>query len=259
MTGAAGYPGVYSSGVGGAGAAAYPPSYIDDLLVSQASASTVQIAVGSCRDDSNTDNIDVVGVLTADITTTGANGRNVDTAEQANKWYGVYVIKNPTTGTVASFLINEDDVGAFTFPAGYTLKRRVGWIRNDGSSNFYDGRYFGKGSWRKWHYWEERPLLLALSGGSSTVFANVDLSEWVPPTSELCELNILYDPFGTSFADLRPNGSSVADPPSFVYESTAPSNTVLEMGTDSNQIIEYQCFNASDNLDIYVTGFFDQV
>lgn len=259
MSGAAGYPGVYSSGIGGAGALAYPPNFIENLLVSRLSNTQVQIAVGNCRDDSNADNIVNTGVLTVDITTTGANGRNVDTAEQSNKWYAVDVIKNITTGAVAGFLINEDDLGAFTYPAGYTIKKRVGWIRNDGSGNLRDGRYFGLGSWRKFQYWVERPALLALSGGSSLAYANVDLSEWVPPTSELTELNLLYDPFGTSFADVRPNGSSIADPHSFVYESTEPSNTVIELGTDSAQIIEYQVFNAFDNLDIYVCGFFDQV
>lgn len=254
-----GFPGIFSSTPLVVSGSVFHTDYLKNLLVSRFSATQVQIAAGVCRDDADSQNIVNAATLTVNIAVTGANGRNVDTAEQSNKWYGVYVIKNPTTGTVAGFLINEDDIGAFTYPAGYTVKRRVGWIRNDGSGNLRDGRYFGLDSWRKFQYWVERPSLLALSGGSSAAFASVDLSEWVPPTSMLCELNLLYDPFGTSFADLRPNGSTINDPHSFVYESTAPSNTVLELGTDSSQVIQYQVFNVLDNLDIYVCGFFDQV
>lgn len=258
MTAGVGYGGIYATADSPA-SMAYPPGHIENLLVSRASASTVQIAVGSCRDDSNSQNIDVVAALTADITVAGANGRNSDTAEQANKWYAVYVIKNLTTGTVAAFLINEDDLGAFTWPAGYTVKRRIGWIRNDGASDLRDGEYFGLGSWRKWHWYVARTSLLALNNGNAVAYANVDVSEWVPPTSNLCEINMLFDPFGVSIADLLPGGGTVANPPTFYFESTDQSSTVIEQSTDASQIVQYKVGNINDSLDLYMCGFFDSI
>ncbi|HED37165.1 MAG TPA: hypothetical protein ENI76_02820 [Ignavibacteria bacterium] len=71
--------------------------------------------------------------LTTDITVTGANGR--DAGSEANSiWYGVYVIYNGIT--VASLL--STSFTAPTMPSGYTYKRFVGAVRNDGSGNFLD-------------------------------------------------------------------------------------------------------------------------
>ena len=242
--------GAYVNSAGSGVFAGLPTGHIYNCKASRTSASQVQISTGSCRSDDDTQDIVVAATLTADITTTGANGRNVDTAEQANKWYAVCVIKNPTSGVVAAFLINQDDLGAFTYPAGYTVKRRVGWIRNDGSSDFFAGYYTGIGAFRKWHYEESAPNVLALNAGSAIVFTDVDLSDWVPPTSQLCELNCVLDPFSGSIAYLRPNGSALATPPTFIYEVNDQSNLFMEIRTDSSQIIEYQVFSVFDRHDL---------
>lgn len=236
-----------------------PIGYVHCVVPAWNSNSQVVIGVGSCRSDDNTEDIVVAAPLTVEITATGANGRNVDTAEQANKWYAVCVIKNPATGAVAGFLINEDNLGAFTYPAGYTKKRRVGWIRNDNSSNLRAGKYFGCGSSRKWQYDVDRSVMLALTGGSATVFTDIALAQFVPPGQIGVEITGVYDPYGTSFCDFRPNGSSVAYPVFFTYQSTAPESFQIEMYTDSSRIIEYKCFNALDSIDVYVMGFFDDL
>jgi len=251
--------GSYVSRAEQGGSVALPTGYVHRVIPAWASNSTVSIGVGACRSDDDTEDIVVSSPLTVYITATGANGRNVDTAEQANKWYAVCVIKNPATGAVAGFLINEDNLGAFTYPAGYTKKRRVGWIRNNNSSNLRNGKYFGCGGSRKWQYDTERTEMLALSGGSATVFTDINLAQWVPPSQIGVEITGVYDPFGTSFCDFRPNGSSVADPVFFTYQSTAAESFQIEMYTDSSRIIEYQCFNAADSIDIYVMGFFDDL
>ena len=71
--------------------------------------------------------------LTLDITASGANG--LDTGSEAtNTWYSIWVIFNPTTNTTAGLLSISTD--SPTMPAGYTKKRRVGWVRNDPNNNF---------------------------------------------------------------------------------------------------------------------------
>jgi len=233
--------------------------FIRGSQISWLSNSQIQIAIGQMRDDTDNDDIDVTSTLTVDISTTGANGRNVDTAEQSDKWYAIFTIKNVSSGAIAGFAVNEDDLGAFTYPAGYTLKRRVGWVRNNSSSNIRNFIYHGEQSWRKATWETERVALLAISGGSATSFTNIDISEWVPPTSIHCILNSLFDPSGTSDVFFRPDNSSVIIPVTYQTESTEPSTMIFDMVTSTAQIIEYSVGGALDNLDLYVVGFYDEV
>jgi len=77
--------------------------------------------------------------LIVDITVTGANG--LDTGSEANStFYSVWVIYNGIT--VASLL--STSFTAPTMPSGYTYKRFVGAVRNDGSGNFLDFIQRGK-------------------------------------------------------------------------------------------------------------------
>jgi len=262
-----GSAGSYATSQGGnSGSAGLHTGYVYGLIPTWLSTSLVRIFDGACRSDDNTEDIVIApgSFVTVDIAATGANGRNIDSVEAANMWYAVYVIKNPTTGTVAGFLIKQTDLGTFTWPAGYTKKRRVGWIRNNNTSNLRAGKYTGAGISRKWSYDVERTEMLALSGGSAVVFTDINLAEWVPPNIASAYLpsvvvSGVYDPFGTSFVDFRPNGSSVNDPVNFSYQSTAAESFQIEMYTDTNRIIEYQCFNGSDSLDIYVVAFGDDL
>lgn len=258
--------GSYVSRAEQGGSSALPTAHIYGLIATWLSASLIRIFDGACRSDDDTEDIVIApgSWVTIDITTTGANGRNVDSVEAANTWYAIYVIKNPTTGAVAGFLVKQSDLGTFTWPAGYTKKRRVGWIRNNNTSNLRAGKYIGAGISRRWFYDVERTEMLALSGGSAVAWTDVDLSQFVPPnlsSAYLPSVSIsgVYDPFGTSFVDLRPNGSSVNDPVYFSYQSTAAESLQMDLYCDVNRIIEYQCFNASDSLDIYVVAYEDQL
>lgn len=260
MTSGSGYQGSYvSPKAGNEGSVGLHIGHVFGCLPQRTSNTQVQIGTGAVRSDDNTTDIVVTSPITVDITATGANGRNVDTAEQSNRWYALHVIKNPTTGTVAGFLINENDLLTFTWPAGYTKKRRVGWFRNDNSSNLRAGSYHGLGPDRFFYYDVDRSLMLALSGGSSIVFADVNLAAFVPPNQNIAKIIGVYDPFGTSFVDLRPKGSAVADPLFFSYQSTAAESFSTEIPTDVDRIIQYQCFNGADSLDIYAQGFGDSL
>lgn len=262
MSAGVGYPGVFSSQQAVA-AAALPVGYLYDGLVSWSSVSQVQIATGACRSDDDTQDIVIASPLTVNVASTGANGRNVDTAEQASKWYAVCAIKNPTSGVVAGFLINEDDLGGFTYPAGYTVKRRLGWIRNNGLSNFYAGHYHGIGHYRKWLYDEDRSNLIILFSGA--VFApswgNIDCSSEIPPTSNCgCfEMSYYRGAASPSGVDFRPNGSSIADPLCFQYTNADPVSMPFELTTDSAQIIQYQNHNNGDFVNVYIRGWYDMV
>lgn len=234
---------------------------IDGLKASWVSATQISIGVGSCRSDDDTEDIVVAATLTATITSTGANGRNVDTAEQANKWYALCVIKNPTTSTVAAFLINQDDLGGFTFPAGYTVKRRVAWVRNDASSNLRKTNFKGRGKHRTVFYDVNAVTYLqALSSGSATSYTNVDVSEWLPPTSTRGFMSIYITPplLIASLAYIRPDGSSSASTSVFFSHYDDSSNG-SEFETNASQVFEYQVNSSGTDLDIWILSYYDEV
>jgi len=103
------------------------------LELSYSDAHTVQIAKGRIVDDSESCVIVVDSPITVDIETSGAGG--LDTGSEASMtWYFIFLIKNPATGTVNGLLSTSVDNP--TLPSGYTVKRRIGSVFNDSSSNF---------------------------------------------------------------------------------------------------------------------------
>lgn len=108
---------------------------IENLVIECDNATQVVIkqdsAVGS---DDGTRVLTAVGDLTVDITTVGAaNGLDVG-PEVSDTWYYIYMIMDVDTETVAGLL--SASATAPTLPSGYTKKRLVGAVRNDGSSDF---------------------------------------------------------------------------------------------------------------------------
>ncbi|MBF0351585.1 MAG: hypothetical protein HQM11_11175 [SAR324 cluster bacterium] len=89
----------------------------------------------------NTDNVAYIAPnvsATVDITATGANG--LDTGSEApNIWYYIWAIYN---GTTTSGLLSASSTTP-TLPSGYTYKKLMGAVRNDGSSNFVPFRQAG--------------------------------------------------------------------------------------------------------------------
>jgi hypothetical protein len=261
MTAGIGYSGIYASSPGGASTDRLDTGYVWGVVPSWLSASQIQISTGVCRSIDDSEDIRVAGVLTVDITATGANGRNIDTAEQADKWYEVNVIKNPTSGAVAGFLINQDDVGAFTWPAGYTVRRRVGWIRNNNTSDIREGYYSGNGFHRKFKYRVNISELTALLNGNAVVFTDIDISEWVPPTSRIVDINNNFAEGGGGFIYyIRPRGSTYATPVNRAYSVDYWTTTVfMSAETDNTQIIQYMLISALDALTIYCVGYDDEI
>lgn len=84
-----------------------------------------------------------VSLAAIDISTSGANGLDTG-AEGSSTWYAVWVIYNPTTNTVAGLLSIQSAFASLTLPSGYTFGARVGWVRNDGSSNLLRTLQYGR-------------------------------------------------------------------------------------------------------------------
>jgi hypothetical protein len=108
-------------------------SYLAGLTLSNNSTTPntkLDVAAGVCADSTNAQILSVAAG-TIDCGTTGANG--LDTGSLANStWYHVFAI-GKTDGTTA--LLASTSVSAPTMPTGYTLKRRIGSFKTDGSAH----------------------------------------------------------------------------------------------------------------------------
>jgi len=133
---------------------------------------TYQVDINSCIVGSDDGSVimEVSSPITVDITASGANG--LDTGSEASStWYYIYMIYNPTTNTVAGlFSVSQSSP---TMPSGYTKKRLVGCVRNDGSSNFLA---FAQNNQRVTYYGQH----FVLSGGTAGSWTSIDLSNHVP-------------------------------------------------------------------------------
>lgn len=112
--------------------------YINGLVLSTAgSSSTFSVALGSCIDDSRTDWMGIGSSLakTTGSWAVGTTNGALDTGSIANNtWYHVFLIKRPDTAVVDVLI--STSVSSPTMPSNYTLKRRIGSIRTNGSAQW---------------------------------------------------------------------------------------------------------------------------
>lgn len=118
----------------------HPRGYVDGFIMSNNGSDAnndLDIAAGSCRDDGNAANITLAASITKRLDATwtaGTNQGGLDTGSEANStWYHVFVIRHPTTFVVD--VLFSTSASAPTMPSGYTQKRRIGAVYNDGSGN----------------------------------------------------------------------------------------------------------------------------
>jgi hypothetical protein len=171
----------------------------------------------------NTKTVSAVN-LTASITTAGANGLDAG-SEAADAWYAVWVSDN---GTTTSALLSLSAT-APALPPGYTYKCRVGWVRNDGSSNLFRTRQCG----RETQYLigtnptAGRRLANGTLGDINTpTWSSVAVGAFVPPTAAV--IRVATNPTNAGVAMTAPNNSYGA----WTNTTNAPP-VVAQVGTAS--------------------------
>jgi hypothetical protein len=137
--------------------------------------------------------------VTADIAVEGKNGfDNLSAdAEDANTWYYVWVGYRPATDERCGLLSKASSRASLVLShsslVGFTAFRRVGAVRNDGSSNF-----------RAFQQQDGCCLYATADGGDARVLTNdrttsmtaVSCAAMVPPTSRLAQLLAILIPTG---------------------------------------------------------------
>lgn len=241
----------------------YPPGHIREGRLSYVSASSVSIGTAgknsSARDDADLRNIDWTGALAVDITLSGAGGLDTGT-EVADAWYAVHVIADSNVVNPVAAMLSLS-ASAPTLPSGYDQFRRLGWVRNK-TSNFIRFAQTGIGSERIILY-DVSSVQTVLQNGLATDFTAVDLSEFIPPTSQwaLCHFEFLGSSSSSDFG-IRPTGFVNAlrfTAPLVFQPSFKPvgqeARQVLWTMTDESQSIDYILSSSTSELDIAPAGW----
>ncbi len=118
--------------------------------------------------------------LTANIATTGANGRDSTVAEAASTWYHIWLIADDSTG-VASLLSTSPTTPSLTLVPTYTYKAYLGAIYNDASSNFITIYQQNKRT--------TRLPIAVLNGGIATAYTSFSLATGIPTTARVVHAN----------------------------------------------------------------------
>ncbi len=114
------------------------PGYLSGLELSTAgSSATFGVAVGGCNDAAQGGMMALTSAYTKTTSawTLGSGNGGLDTSTIAsNTWYHVFLIKRADTGVVD--VLFSLSATAPTMPTNYTLKRRIGSMKTNGSSQW---------------------------------------------------------------------------------------------------------------------------
>jgi len=232
----------------------FPPGHLDGLLMNFNSISTVDIDPGTAKDSTSKRDITVKSTLTANLAASGANGLDTG-SEAASTWYALHVIDG--LGVAAASLLSLSAT-APTLPSGYDVFRRVGWVRNNGSSAIEEFRK-REGSTSRSRTFSWLNSLQVLNARTTTV--TVDASAFAPPTSR--RLFVVYS-FSTSF---QANGINFYQDTTSNYfqhwhyaEAAGSFNrNSCEIGLTSAQSFHYVEAGSDVVLDVWVQGYTDEL
>jgi hypothetical protein len=234
------------------------PGYIDGFQFSVPNQTQASIVAGAARDSTNQYDIVSGGVLTADITASGANGLDAG-MEMADTWYYIFVIDGPTV--VPASLLSASPT-APTLPANYTVFRRIGAVRNNSSNNFKRGANAGNGRSREYFFNESEGALRVLNAGNAAAWADVDLSAFVPVTCRRVQLELISNAVGVNL-EVRPNGFGVSDGLFHTNGPVAGPGSLPRMACylllDAAQIFEYQNSAGGGDSDINNPSYIDEL
>jgi len=233
--------------------------YVDGMNTS-VNGNLIDISPGTVRADDDSQMIASAATLSANPAVNGANG--LDTGAVAdNNWYAVMAIADSSgANPVASLLTLTPS--APTMPAGYDLKRRVGWARRESSAWVVRSEY-QRGRLRD-TWWDTATAGIILSSGSSLAWLTVTCDTRVPPTARMMignfRVSTSISPAAKEWATLRRESGSSN------LLSIGSSQDVLDwqfvtcvMQLTSAQTMQYQVSDTDINLTIVALGYRDEL
>jgi hypothetical protein len=237
-----------------------PFPYVYGCALSTTTNTTCLVTTGFIRDDTNTIDMEVTAQLTINGAEIGANGLDIGELD-TDEWYAVFIIGdkykfNPPAALISLSLTDP------VMPNGYSVKRRIGWLKTDGSSHFIAMAHDGVGNERRYSWVNsEAADIIVLSGGTETSFTNIDCSALIPPTARNAVFNFEYEPkLAENKFYIRLDGTAVTT--NFVYygnvaEKIGSGQFQYPVSTNT-RIIEYHV-TTDDALSLFILGFIDYI
>lgn len=236
----------------------YPKGYINGLGLAYASGTTLTLKIGHTRDSTDAINIDLTTNATLSTATTGAiNG--LDTGSiAASTMYAVYAVTGASgQGSLASLSYTSPSL-----PSGYSNFRYVGSFGTDSSKNIFSFFMVTTSNTRYVLYDTPIANITAVSAGTATTFTGLSCSAFMPKTSTMAILEVLYTSGGanTDTLSLRQTGSSTTTPVT-TYGSGTPTIQDFQViqSTNTSQSFDYKTTSASDAVTIYLAGYIDNI
>lgn len=247
-----------------------PILYVNNLQVSRASATTLSIAAGICRDSNNQIDMNLGNFLgqgnqqvsansatTLNAAVNGANG--LDSGSLGNNtWYYVHVIADSSNKNPVASILSTSRT-APVLPFGYDSFRWIDAQRTNGSAQFLANYNFGNGNLRK-KFWDA--AIAVLTNGNATTLTAVDLAGAVPPIDSLpVSLRVEFTPnVAGDYVGFTPFGSTAAT--ANLAALSGDVSTVKSIGQlsvlsklDTTAKILYINSAATGDSDVLVLGF----
>ena len=247
---------------GGTGLAAFPvPNYISGLNLSTAGGSgTFGISAGVAADSTNASLMALASAFTKTTSAWVAGTGNgcLDTGSIANStWYTIYEIERTDTGLVG--ILCSTNSSSPTLPTNYTLYRRIGAMKTDGSAH-----------WTAFFQIGNQFVLATPVADMSAVIGNTTPAAYaltVPPGVNVTAIGngllssvsgaaaiLFYSPTTGTQATNSPGGND-----SLYTPGTGAMAGQFSVMTDTSQHIEFAASATTTNITAYwvTTGWID--
>lgn len=160
---------------------AYPFAYMNGLQISNdATTPNTLLDIGAGVTIDSTDTFQMInnGTIVINAATNGLNGLDTGTLA-ASKVYAVLLISDPVDLKPIGAMISLSATAPL-MPFSYSAFKVIGYVATDASAHFLLGYWTaGEGNSRR-VFMYDAPQATAVTAGSSTTYANVDLTKWVP-------------------------------------------------------------------------------
>lgn len=183
--------------------------YVDDLVVSWASVTTLAVTSGAARDSTNVNDIILADAVTINAAVNGINGLDSG-ALAVSTMYAIHAVGDSSQNNDAGCMLSLSAT-APVLPAGYDMFRRIGWVLTNGAAQLLQFYMCGNDKVRTIYY---DATISELAGGAATGYTEVNLASSVPVTASLGIFDLLYTPAAATnivqfqpFASLAGNGT----------------------------------------------------